>query len=169
VVDDLRAARTRESRFRNRLAGLVERGHDFVTMLATERLVDGRVSDDNPPYVQFAWRDDLRLQVETQADHYRAEPYSETQHRLLRNLGYSAPYELGDDFCNWTIFRVAEGCEPRSVAALMIDTLWLVHGAHFQSWAVSSQLGVSFWTFQFWVSPTKRDIKGEIERRFRQV
>ena len=169
MVDDVRASRARETRFRNRLAGLVERGHDFVTMLASERRSDGRTAPDNPQYVQFAWRDDLRLQVEAQGDHYREEPYSETQHRLLRNLGYSAPFELGDDYCNWTVFRDAEGCEPRSVATLMIETLWLVHGVHFQSREVSSRLGLSFWTFQFWVSPTKRDIRAEIERRFRHA
>lgn len=151
------------------MAGLVERGHDFVTMLASERRSDGRTAPDNPQYVQFAWRDDLRLQVEAQGDHYREEPYSETQHRLLRNLGYSAPFELGDDYCNWTVFRDAEGCEPRSVATLMIETLWLVHGVHFQSREVSSRLGLSFWTFQFWVSPTKRDLRAEIERRFRHA
>ena len=169
MVDDVRASRARETRIRNQLARLVERGHDFVTMLASERRSDGRTAPDNPQYVQFAWRDDLRLQVEAQGDHYREEPYSETQHRLLRNLGYSAPFELGDDYCNWTVFRDAEGCEPRSVATLMIETLWLVHGVHFQSREVSSRLGLSFWTFQFWVSPTKRDIRAEIERRFRHA
>lgn len=147
----------------------MEHGHDFATLLANERPTDGRTPDDNPPYVQFAWRDDLRLQVETQGDHYREEPYSETQHRLLRNLGYSAPFELGDDYCNWTVIRDAEGCQPQSVATLMIETLWLVHGVHFQSRDMSLRLGLSYWTFQVWVSPTKRDIKTKIERRYRRV
>ena len=167
--EEIRPARLRRERAQARLAKHIRDGHWYVTLIANEAVLGVGEENDNPPFVQFAWRDDLRLQVEAQGDHYREEPYSETQHRLLRNLGYSAPFELGDDYCNWTVFRDAEGCEPRSVATLMIETLWLVHGVHFQSRDVSSRLGLSFWTFQFWVSPTKRDIRAEIERRFRHA
>jgi len=109
------------------------------------------------------------LQVETQGDHYRKEPYDERQHRLLRNLGYLAPFELGDDFGNWVIMRQAEGCEPESVATVMIDTLWLVHATNFVDRETAQRNGVSFWTYEASVSDTKRDIKSEILRRYRSI
>ena len=169
MVNPNRAADLREGRYRTRLARLIEEGRDHATMLATEHPNDGRPISENPPYVQFAWRDDLRLQIETQGDHYRDAPYSDLQHRLLRTLDYDPPFKHGDDFCNWIIFRDGEGCEPLSVANLLISTLVLVHGVHFHDRPTSLRHGVSYWTFQVWVSPSKRNIKAEIEHRFRCV
>jgi len=157
----------RRAKIHHRLATLVDAGHDYLSLLAHEHRSDGHPDGDNPPFVQFLWRDDLRLQIETQGDHYRDEPYSHTQLRMLHNLGYQPPFELGDDFSNWTTIREAEGCQPASVAHLLLETLWLLHGVHFETRATCLRAGVSYWTVHFRVAPTKRDIKTEILRRYR--
>lgn len=163
----------REARVRNQLARLVEQGRDFVILLAIEHPSHGNVhcknsaDDENPPFVQFAWRDDLRLQIETQGDHYRDVPYVVTQHRLLGNLGYHSPFELGDEFPNWTCLREGEGCHPQSVASFMLHTLSLVHGVHFETAADARRVGVSHWTTLIRATSTTRDIKAEILRRYR--
>lgn len=167
VVDEFHAKRVREARVLRQLTRLVDEGRDYVTVLALERHLEALDVGDNPPFVQFAWRDDLRLQIETQGDHFRDTPYTKIQHRLLRNLGYQPPFELGDDFSNWTTIREAEGCHPASVARFMIETLWLVHGVHFETRATTAYFGVSFWQVVIRATPTKRDIKAEILRRYR--
>lgn len=161
------AVRIREREVRSAIITAVREGRDFFVLQAYEHRADGRQPGDDQPYVQFAWRDDLRLQIETQGDPYRDEAYSDTQHRMLRRLGYLPPFELGDDFANWVIMREAEGCEPESVARLMIDTLWIVHGTHFLDLETSRRSGVSYWTYETSHSVTKRDIKAEIIRRYR--
>jgi hypothetical protein len=157
----------RETRVRTQLARLVDEGRDYVTMLAIEHPSSGVGSADNPPFVQFTWRDDLRLQIEAQGDHYRDEPYSHIQLRMLRDLGYQPPFELGDDFSNWTVIREGEGCHPASVARFMMQTMWLLHGVHFESKAVALRSGVSYWAVVLRATPSKRDIKAEILRRYR--
>lgn len=160
------AERIRMRDIRSLISTAVSRGHDFFVLLAIERRPDGTEPGDNPPYVQFAWRDDLRLQIETQGDHYRDEPYTEHQRRVLHDLGYLPPFELGDEFGNWTIMREAEGCQPESVATLMTDTLWLVHATNFLDTATARRCGVSFWDYESSISSTKRDINAEILRRY---
>ena len=149
---------------RTRLARYVREGREYVVVIAHENTFVGDASD-NPGFVQFAWRDDLRLQVEVQGDHYRDEPYSALQRRRLTRLGYAPPFEHGDDFCNWTQFREAEGCQPESVAQLLVDSLWLVFGAHFHDISTCMRAGLSHWKLEWLVSPGKRDIEAEIRAR----
>lgn len=160
-----RALRRREV-CRTRLAKYVREGRDYVVVLAHENRFDGAEPSDNPAYVQFAWREDLRLQVEVQGDHYRDQPYSDSQRRILVGLGYAPPFEHGDDFCNWVQFRHAEGCQPDSVAQLLVDSLWQVFGTHFHDAPTSFRAGVSHWRLEWMVSPRKRDIEAEIMRKF---
>ena len=150
---------------RTRLARYVREGREYVVVIAHENTFVGDASD-NPGFVQFAWRDDLRLQLEVQGDHYRDEPYSALQRRRLTRLGYAPPFEHGDDFCNWTQFREAEGCQPESVAQLLVDSLWLVFGAHFHDISTCMRAGLSHWKLEWLVSPGKRDIEAEIRARF---
>jgi hypothetical protein len=147
-----------------RLARYVREGREYVVMIAHENTFVGDASD-NPGFVQFAWRDDLRLQVEVQGDHYRDEPYSATQRRVLTQLGYAPPFEHGDDFCNWTQFREAEGCQPESVTMLLIDSLRMVFGTHFLDIPTCLRAGLSHWKLEWLVSPGKRDIEAEIRAR----
>ena len=114
-----------------RLARYVREGRDYVVVIAHENTFVGNTPVENPGFVQFAWRDDLRLQIEVQGDHYRDEPYSALQQRRLTRLGYAPPFEHGDDFCNWTLFREAEGCQPESVTMLLIESMRMVFGTHF--------------------------------------
>ena len=160
-----RALRRREV-CRTRLAKYVREGRDYVVVLAHENRFDGAEPSDNPAYVQFALREDLRLQIEVQGDHYRGKPYSDQQQRVLRRLGYLPPFEHGEEFCNWTLFRDAEGCQPDSVAQLVLDSLWQVFGMHFHDAPTSFKAGVSHWRLEWMVSSRKRDIKGEILRKF---
>jgi hypothetical protein len=148
-----------------RLARYVREGRNYVVVTAHEKSVIGATPLDNPGYAQFAWRDDLRLQVEVQGDHYRDQPYSATQRRMLTQLGYTPPFGHGDDFCNWTQFREAEGCQPESVAQLLVDSLWLVFGAHFHDISTCMRAGLSHWKLEWLVSPGKRDIEAEIRAR----
>jgi hypothetical protein len=159
------ALRRREA-CRTRIAKYVREGRDYVVLLAHENRFDDTEPPDNPAYVQFAWREDLRLQIEVQGDHYRGQPYSDSQRRMLVGLGYAPPFEHGDDFCNWVQFRHAEGCQPDSVAQLLVDSLWQVFGTHFHDAPTSFKAGVSHWRLEWMVSPRKRDIKGEILRKF---
>jgi hypothetical protein len=161
--------RIRETEVRSAIITAVREGRDFFVLQAYEHCANGREPGDDQPYVQFAWRDDLRLQIETQGDPYRDEPYTEHQRGILRRLGYLPPFELGDDFANWVIMREAEGCEPESVARLMIDTLRLVHSANFLDAETARRCGVSYWTYEPSVSVTKRDVKAEILRRYRSA
>ncbi|MGA1258741.1 MAG: TY-Chap domain-containing protein [Ilumatobacteraceae bacterium] len=161
-----RDAQRRRQVCMTRLATYVREGRDYVVVLAHENRFDGSEPSDNPPYVQFAWREDLRLQIEVQGDHYRGQPYSDPQRRMLHRLGYRPPFELGEEFCNWTIFREAEGCQPDSVAQLLVDSLWQVFGVHFLDTTTCFRAAVSHWRLEWMVSSRKRDIKAETLRRF---
>ena len=166
-MDEFQAMQVREARVRTQLTRLIDEGRDYVTMLANEHAPFGRDTGDNPPFVQFAWRDDLRLQIETQGDLYRDTPYTDIQIRMLHNLGYQPPFELGNDFSNWTVIREAEGCHAASVARFMLETLWLVNGVHFETRTTTLRCGVSYWTVLLRATSTKRNIRREIERRYR--
>jgi len=150
---------------RTRLARYVREGREYVVVIAHENTFFGAASN-NPGFVQFAWRDDLRLQVEVQGDQYRDEPYSATQQQMLSRLGYAPPFEHGDDFCNWTQFREAEGCHPESVAKLLVDSLLWVVGTHFLDVPECVRVGASHWRLEWLVSPGKRDIEAELRARF---
>jgi len=159
-------ARQRRERAQARLAKYIRNGNWWVTLLAYEGM-SGIVDDDyNPPYVQYTWRDDLRLQVETQGDHYRLVPYSDSQVRILEERGFAAPFALGEEFCNRTILHEGEAQHPESVAKHMIDTLFFVHGVHFHSLAMSARHGVPHWTFEWNVCPSTRDIEAELRARY---
>jgi hypothetical protein len=163
--EDIQPGLLRRKRAHARLAKYIRNGHWYVTVLAHESGCGVNDENDNPPFVQFTWRDDLRLQIETQGDHYRDEPYSATQIRMLENLGYAAPFALGDDFCNRTILREGEGCHPESAAELMMDTLWLLHGVHFHSGAMSTRHGVSHWSLEWRVNRSTIDIEAALRAR----
>ena len=149
-----------------RLARYVREGRDYVVVIAHENTFVGNTPVENPGFVQFAWRDDLRLQIEVQGDHYRDEPYSALQQRRLTCLGYAPPFEHGDDFCNWTLFREAEGCQPESVAMLLIESMRMVFGTHFLDIPTCLRAGLSHWKLEWLVSPDKRDIEAELRARF---
>ena len=151
---------------RKRLARYVREGRDYVVVIAHENTFVGNTPEENPGFVQFAWRDDLRLQIEVQGDHYRDEPYNALQRTRLTRLGYAPPFEHGDDFCNWTLFREAEGCQPESVAQLLVDSLGWVLGAHFHDIPTCVRAGMSHWKLEWLVSPVKRDIEAEVRARF---
>lgn len=165
LTSEVAAGVARRSHLHARLATHIAEGCDYVVLTAD----DGTPrpwSDNTGIYVQFAWCDDLRLQIETQGDSYRDEPYTEAQHRQLRLLGYSDPFEFGDDFANWTMFREGEATEPNSVANLMLETLWLVHGVSFIDRAASLRHRRPFWRFEWSVSETRKDIEAQLRRRF---
>ena len=151
---------------RKRLARYVREGRDYVVVIAHENTFVGNTPEENPGFVQFAWRDDLRLQIEVQGVHYRDEPYSARQRTRLTRLGYAPPFEHGDDFCNWTLFREAEGCQPESVTMLLIESLQMVFGTHFLDIPTCLRVGVSHWKLEWLVSPVKRDIEAEVRARF---
>jgi hypothetical protein len=165
IPEEIRPAHRRRERAQARLAGYIRNGNWYVTLLARESACTVNAEHDNPPFVQYTWRDDLRLQLETQGDHYRDEPYNETQIRMLEALGYCAPFTLGDDLCNRTILREGEGCHPESAAKLMIETLWLLHGVHFHDPTMSARHGLSYWTFEWRVNPTTLDIEAALRER----
>ena len=164
--EEVRPARLRRERAQARLAKHIRDGHWYVTLIANEAVLAVGEENDNPPFVQFAWRDDLRLQIETQGDQFRDSPYSESQKRMLLDLGYAEPFALGEEFSNHTILRDGEGSHPESAAKLMIDTLMFVHGVHFHSYAMSVRHGVSHWTLEWRVDPTKLDIEGALRARY---
>jgi hypothetical protein len=164
--DEIRPARLRRERAQARLAKHIRDGNWFVTLLAHESVRGVGEPHDNPPFVQYTWRDDLRLQIETQGDHYRDAPYEDVQIRILDELGYAAPFELGDEFCNRTILREAEGCHPESAAKLMLQTLWAVHGVHFHNYAMSVRHGVSHWSLEWRVNPSRIDIESALRARY---
>jgi len=159
-------ARAREREIRSAITTAVREGRDYFVLQTYEHRADGNEPGDDQPYVQFAWRDDLRLQIETQGDQYRDEPYTEHQRQVLRDLGYLPPFELGDDFENWTIMREAEGCHPESVAKLLTDTLRLVHATNFLNADTARRCSVSFWDYESSISSTRRDINAEILSRY---
>ena len=149
-----------------RLARYVREGRDYVVVIAHENTFVGNTPVENPGFVQFAWRDDLRLQVEVQGDHYRDEPFNALQRTRLTRLGYAPPFEHGDDFCNWTLFREAEGCQPESVAQLLVDSLGWVLGAQFHDIPTCVRAGMSHWKLEWLVSLGKRDVEAELRARF---
>jgi hypothetical protein len=163
-IDDYAPSAARRGRVWDRLAKFVGEGRDFVVLLAHDARI-GAANDDNPPFVQFAWRDDLRLQIETQGDHYRDAPYSAHQHRLLRQMGFAAPFEAGDEFSNWTLFREGEACEPRSAARCMIDALWWVHNVNFHPRPFASSLGVAYWQYEWRVSSSRMSLEDRLRHR----
>ncbi len=165
LTSEVAAGVERRGRLHARLATHVAEGRDYVVLTANCGS-SWTWSDDTSAYVQFAWCDDLRLQIETQGDPYRDEPYTKAQHRQLRLLGYSEPFEFGDDFANWTMFREGEATEPNSVANLMLETLWLVHGVSFIDRAASLRHRRPFWRFEWSVSETRIDIEAQLRRRF---
>lgn len=164
--EETRPGWLRCKRVQARLAKYIRDGHWYVTLIANEAVLGVGEENDNPHFVQFAWRDDLRLQIETQGDQFRDSPYSESQKRILHDLGYAEPFTLGEEFSNHTILRDGEGCHPESAAKLMIDTLMFVHGVHFHSYAMSVRHGVSHWTLEWRVDPTKLDIEGALRARY---
>jgi hypothetical protein len=154
-----------------RMAKYIREGRDYVTLVAEVNLISTHetISDeelDNSPYVQFAWRDDLRLQIETQGDQFRHKPYEPSERRMLLDLGYSPPFSLGEEFSNWTILRRGEGCHPESAATCMINTLWWVHWTNFHSFALSRRLGIAHYHYDWNVTPSRRDIAGETQKRY---
>lgn len=149
-----------------RLARYIREGRDYVVVIAHENTFVSKTPVENPGFVQFAWRDDLRLQVEVQGDHYRDEPYTPGERAVLISRGYAPPFEHGDDFCNWTLFREGEGCQPESVAELLVDSLKWVVGAHFFDISTCVRYGTSHWKLEWLVSPGKRDIEAEVRARF---
>jgi hypothetical protein len=153
-------------RVQERLAKHIRDGHLFVTVLAHEALFGIVKEHDNPPYVQFAWRDDVRLQIETQGDQFRDAPYNKWQIRTLDRMGYAAPFALGEEFSNRTILRDGEGSQPESAARLMIDTLMCVHGVHFHDYAMSARHGVSHWALEWRVNPSKIDLEAAFRERY---
>lgn len=164
--EDIRPGWTRCKRVQARLAKHIRDGHLFVTVLAHEALFGIVKEHDNPPYVQFAWRDDVRLQIETQGDQFRDAPYNEWQIRTLDRMGYAAPFALGEEFSNRTILRDGEGSQPESAARLMIDTLMCVHGVHFHDYAMSARHGVSHWALEWRVNPSKIDLEAAFRERY---
>jgi hypothetical protein len=165
LTSEVAAGVERRGRLHARLASHVAEGRDYVVLTADDGMSHGW-PDNTLAFVQFAWCDDLRLQIETQGDPYRDEPYTEAQHRQLRLLGYSDPFEFGDDFANWTMFREGEATEPNSVAHLMLETLWLVHGVSFVDRAASLRHRRPFWRFEWSVSSSRIDIEAQLRRRF---
>ncbi len=164
VLDnEVAAGAARRGRLHARLATHVAEGCDYVVLTAD----DGTSrSWPDSTFVQFAWCDDLRLQIETQGDPYRNKRYTKAQHRQLRLLGFSAPYDFGDDYANWTMFREGEATEPNSVADLMLETLWLVHGVSFIDRTASLRHRRPFWRFEWMVSSSRKDIEAQLRRRF---
>jgi hypothetical protein len=165
LATEVAAGAARRGRLHARLATHVAEGRDYVVLTA-DCGISRTWSDNDLAFVQFAWCDDLRLQVETQGDPYRDEPYTESQHRQLRLLGYSDPFEFGDELANWTMFREGEATEPNSVANLMLETLWLVHGVSFADRAASLRHRRPFWRFEWSVSSSCKDIEAQLRRRF---
>ena len=163
--EETRPGWLRCKRVQARLAKYIRDGHWFVTLLAHEALFGIVKEHDNPPYVQFAWRDDLRLQIETQGDQFRDAPYNEWQIRTLDRMGYAAPFALGEEFSNRTILRDGEGSHPESAAKLMIDTLGFVHGVHFHDYAMSARHGVSHWALEWRVNQSKIDLEAAFRAR----
>lgn len=146
------------------LTRLVADGHRLVTLLAVEQPGDGLEDSPDQPYVQFMWRDDMCLQIETQGDHLRQVPYCAPQRRMLDGLGYAEPYVLGEEYPNRTILRVGEGTHPGSAARCMIDTLWNVHGVHFHEATTARRFGVSHWELEWRVNPSRIDVAAGFRR-----
>ena len=165
-LSELKQTLLRRDVCRTRLAKHVREGRDYVVVIAHENTFVGNTPVENPGFVQFAWRDDLRLQVEVQGDHYRDEPYDFLQRRMLTRLGYAPPFEHGDDFGNWTLFREAEGCQPESVAQLLVNSLLRIFGVTFNDLPTCVRHGMSHWKLEWLVSPVKRDIEAEVRARF---
>lgn len=148
-----------------RMAKYVREGRDYVILDAhTNGFAD--TGESVSTFVQFAWRDDLRLQIETPGDQYRAIPYNEVQRLTLTKLGYSPPFALGEDFCNWTILRSGEGCHPESAAKCMIDTLWWAHNTNFLDSAVARRVKLPHYRYEWNVTASRRDIAAEIIQRY---
>jgi len=97
-------------------------GHEYVTLVAQSKSDDHR-----QPFVQFAWRDDLRMQLEGVESTFVNYNFSDKQIMKLKKLGFKPPKHFGKDFPNWTQFREGEGTEPNSVARLLVQTLSKVY------------------------------------------
>lgn len=75
------------------------------------------------PIVQFAWTDDMRVQLEGVGRAFVNYDFSDQQVMKLKILGFEPPKYFGEDFPNWTQFREGEGTEPNSVARLLVQTM----------------------------------------------
>jgi len=97
-------------------------GHVYVTLVAQSKAEDHR-----QPFVQFAWRDDMRMQLEGVGSAFVNYTFSNRQIMKLKKMGFEPPNHFGEDFPNWTQFREGEGTEPNSVARLLVQTLQKVY------------------------------------------
>ena len=102
----------------NDLVKYIRFGHEYVTLVAQSK-ADAHLQ----PYVQVAWRDDMRMQLEGVGGVFAIYDFSDQQIMKLKKLGFEPPNHFGEDFPNWTQFREGEGTEPNSVARLLVQTL----------------------------------------------
>ena len=93
-------------------------GHVYVTLVA-----QSKADDLLQPFVQVAWIDDMRMQLEGVGGVFAIFDFSDQQVMKLKKLGFEPPNHFGEDFPNWTQFREGEGTEPNSVARLLVQTL----------------------------------------------
>ena len=100
------------------LVKCVRLGYEYVTLVAQSK-ADVHLQ----PYVQVAWRDDMRMQLEGVGSAFASYIFSDQQVMKLKKLGFEPPNHFGEDFPNWTQFREGEGTEPNSVARLLVQTL----------------------------------------------
>ena len=100
------------------LVKCIRLGYEYVTLVAQSK-ADAHLQ----PYVQVAWRDDMRMQLEGVGGVFAIYDFSDQQVLKLKKLGFEPPNHFGEDFPNWTQFREGEGTEPNSVARLLVQTL----------------------------------------------
>lgn len=141
-VDSERTAETNDSYQAelDRMTGYIRDGVRYAVLTAHPRSLQGAFPDDmfkNPdqsPYAQYSWREECTpvgvsgpgLQIEIASDAFLGWRYSSEVKDTLIGSGFAPPFEFGADYCNWTLFRVGEGTEPRSVAGHVVTSLLLL-------------------------------------------